>query len=240
MHTYWINIENQVARKDFMMQQFSDFKYSHTRIDAYTPNTMPPIKKPPNCTRNAQEYACLASHLKVFQEAQKDEHNVFTVMEDDIVIPFQINWLKLLKTTPADWEILQLHMHHRFVIPRLYKNRYRRGKLWFPWNRKHCSTGVYIIKKTTSTKILNLFVKYNFLDFSKLKYPVVADLVLYRSAKTYSLTYPLFFSNVDFNSTIHQEHMGWRKEGVANILAIQKNRDEPSFIHPFIPRKAIL
>ena len=59
-------MEQSVARRAFMEQQFDRLGYRHTRIKAYTPETSPIIRKPARCQRSSKDYACIASHLKTF------------------------------------------------------------------------------------------------------------------------------------------------------------------------------
>ena len=224
-------MDQSVARREFMEQQFENLGYPHTRIVAYTPETSPSIKKPPRCKRSPKDYACIASHLKLFQTALKSPPEVFMVMEDDTVIPFQIDWPELLKTSPKNWDILQLFVINKNVVKRLYKNQYKKGKIWHPWHVNHFSAGIYLIRKSAAQHILNLFWKNDELNFSKLKYPVVIDEVLYRSVNTHSLTYPAFFSNIVLGSTVHPEHVIRHSQCVSRIIAIHKNRDEPHFVH---------
>ncbi len=234
MHTYWINMDQSVARREFMEQQFEHLDYQHTRIRAYTPETSPVIRKPVKCKRSAKDYACIASHFKTFQTALQDDQEIFMVMEDDTVIPFQVDWLQLIKTSPQNWDILQLFVINKRVVSRLYNNRYRRGKLWHPWSVKHFSAGIYLIKKVAAQHLINLFWHDGTLDFSQLTYPAVIDEVLYRPVKTYSLTYPAFFSNIDLGSTVHPDHVERHAQCVSKILSIQQNGDMPSFIHPIM------
>lgn len=227
-------MDKSVERREFMAQQFEHLSYPNTRIVAYTPKTSPPIRKPLRCKRSSKDYACIASHLKAFQTAMADSSEFFMVMEDDTVIPFQVDWPALLKTVPKDWGILQLFVINKHVVTRLYRNRYRKGDLWHPWHVKHFSAGIYLIKKSAAQYLLNLFWQNDILDFSWLKYPVVIDELLYRSVTTHSLTYPTFFSKIALGSTVHPDHVKRHAECVSRIISIQKNRDEPYFLQPLL------
>lgn len=240
-------MDESVARRTFMEQQFERLGYPHTRIVAYTPATSPLIKKPPKCKRSPKDYACIASHLKAFRTALKDcsvnnssESDFFMIMEDDTVIPFQVDWSALLKTAPRKWEILQLFVINKNVVTRLYKNRYKKGKMWHPWSVKHFSAGIYLIKKSAAQSLLNSFwhsdiLDNDILDFSQLRYPVVIDELLYRSVNTHSLTYPTFFSNIALGSTVHPDHVKRHAKCVSSILEIHKYKDEPYFLHQLSP-----
>ena len=65
--------------------------------------------------------------------------------------------------------------------------------------------GLYLIKKSSALKLINLIKKknnkYDLTHISK----VISDLYIYKNLNTYTI--PLFTTNTDFESTIHKNHV---------------------------------
>lgn len=210
---YWINLDECKDRKQFMEEQFKKNNHTHTRIPAIRPSQYPFTTKKP---LSLPEYGCLLSHLKACKEVLNNSESYSVIVEDDMIIP-SFNFDKLVNTAPKDWEILQL-----FVInkPRLAEliEKYKQGILWDPWYECNFSTGIYIINKKGANKLLNTVT-----DLSKFDYKPFADAVLYRNAKTYTYTYPHFYSNLQYESVIHTGHFKRHSQAVQYIQHIQSS-----------------
>ena len=224
-------MEKCKTRKNFMNTQFRIKKLQHTRIQAHIPETLPKII-PSNLYPNLkkEEYACLCSHLKAMNTGTNQKEEYMIVMEDDTVIPFNIDYDKLIGTAPKDWQILQLFVSDLQVVNKLYK-KYLEGTMWDKWKPGNFCTGIYIIKKQAAHKINSSIKQNNQIDLSKFKFSPLADNLLYRLVPTYSCTYPLFHSNISLNSEIHETHLHRHKLANDRIKQIQNKKEgRPNFI----------
>mgnify|MGYP003344336097 FL=1 len=193
MKHLWINIDKNLKRKNFMEKQFNNSKIDNIRISAITPEMFDDVlehKRPlsckhPGCTSCEYEFACLSSHIKAMRECLKYEDEYFVIMEDDIYIPFKIDYDELLKNINKDIDIIQmmvlydntvknLDIHHNITLTNFIK-----------WQYLLPSTGMYIISKKGAKKLVDMFFnKNNKYDFSSSQYQIVADVLLYSSVNS--------------------------------------------------------
>ena len=132
MKHYWINIDKCTERKDFMEKQFVDQGIENCRVSAFTPSDFPeylnhegPITcKYPGCTTCNYEFACLMSHIKAIQAGLESGDDYFIILEDDIYLPFVIDYESIIKDMPRDTEILQMLILYGATVKSLY-NVYR-------------------------------------------------------------------------------------------------------------------
>lgn len=106
MKHIWINIDENLKRQSFMYKQFNDNNLENIRISAITPsmfdnvlhkNHIRPLTcKYPGCVTCDYEFACLCSHIKAMQECLKYNDEYFVILEDDITIPFIIDYDNLI------------------------------------------------------------------------------------------------------------------------------------------------
>lgn len=185
---YWINLDRAKDRKKHMEELFRTYKMPNKRVSAVDFLQRPELK--------FAARACLLSHIKAirrFHDGASDGDYAL-ICEDDLSVeyPSETSVRELVRRAPKDWEVLQLG-----VITPLFR-RFRRGKdRFYPWHRLHGSAVCYAINKRGATKILKRFA-----DKEKdiLSYPsetlfhltYAADHFLYRSAKTYTYSEPLF------------------------------------------------
>ena len=116
MKHYWININTSVNRKDFMEKQFNNLNIDNIIVSAIIPDDFDNLlvqKRPltckyPGCNTCEYEFACLCSHIKAMQEGLKSNDDYFIIMEDDIYMPFIIDYESLIKDAPNDADIIQL------------------------------------------------------------------------------------------------------------------------------------
>ena len=128
---------------------------------------------------------------------------MFMVMEDDMMLPYAIDFRRLLEHAPANWEILQLYVVNADRLHAMYTRSYLRGRLWERWTTKNHSTAAYICSRDAAQKLLARFKPQGILDLRAHKGALVADELLYRSAATYTLTFPLHIENDAFDSTLN-------------------------------------
>lgn len=206
-HIYWLNLDNDVERREYMETQFRYWEIeNHTRISGYDArgdNDVSSYLKgriPDNVNQN--ELGCCMSHLKAikhFYEETDDEYCM--IVEDDVNLDiaryWNFTWTEFFSLLPYDWDCVQLttictgdihvKLHLKFI--------------------NDFSAAVYLINRHHAAKIIKHHVrgdKYK-LD-NGVKPRAVSEDVILESGKTYTI--PIFLYNLRFESTIHQEHIG--------------------------------
>lgn len=227
MKHYWINMEKSTLRKNFMETQFSRLDIDSKRINAVTPQDFdsqlahkrPLTCKHPGCTSCEYEFACISSHIKVMKYAlETSDDNHFVIMEDDIKVPYIIDYENMIKDAPNDFDILQLLILYGPTVKYLYKNLYLDKNVKFiKWQYLLPSTGMYIISRSGAQKLVNKFYKNNKYDFNDCEYQIVADVALYQTVNTYATTFPTSYPNINMGSEIHPEHLAAHKITIDDI-----------------------
>lgn len=248
---YWINIESSIKRKEFMENQFIKLSYDNKRIDAITPNNFIDIleDKPPyfcgndcclvnDCNDCKFEYACICSHLKAIQEGFNNGDEYFIVCEDDILIPFHIDFENLIKNLPIDFDIFQMMVLNDNANDYLYNHLINTNEICVKFNHMNCfySTGMYLITRNGASKILNKMInkyslKYDLRNINTIKQ---ADYLLYLSVNTYTSTFPLCIPNISLLSEIHPQHFYIHKQAILKILEIMNNNNKYPYISKII------
>ena len=201
MH-YWINPEGETARAAWMRAQFERTGLRNARVRACTPSTLPPLELPPRHSASPLQLACLCSHFAALERGLAEGDELFMVMEDDILLPFEVDFERLLEQAPADWEILQLYVVNAERLQAMFTRSYRRGRLWERWKPLNHSTGAYVCSRDAAQRLLSKFKPGGVLDLRGYRGRLLADDLLYRAAPTYSATYPLYIENDAFESTL--------------------------------------
>jgi GR25 family glycosyltransferase involved in LPS biosynthesis len=200
---YWINPDAATGRAEWMRAQLDAARTSHRRVRACTPGDLPAMALPPRHDLTPLQLACLASHLKALEEALADGAEMFVIVEDDMTLPFDIDFGRLVATAPLDWEILQLYVVNAERLHAMYAKSYRRARLWRRWHPKHHSTGAYLCSREGAEKLLARVKRGGTIDLSRYRGLLVADDLIYRCVRTYTATYPLYVENADFGSTLN-------------------------------------
>jgi GR25 family glycosyltransferase involved in LPS biosynthesis len=230
MKHFWINIDRNAERQQFMSEQFAKMGIENYRISAYTPadfddilvQSRPLTCKYPGCVTCEFEFACICSHLKAIEEGVKTGDPYFAIVEDDIYLPFKIDYDALVYDMPPDAEILQLLILYGNSVKMLYNFHQHTGQRYIKWQYLLPSTGLYIISREGGQRLLNLFKdpltqKY---DFSESPYQIVADVLLYMTAVTYAATHPYAFPNIDMGSEIHSDHLIAQGKAIRDIKEV--------------------
>ena len=242
MKHYWINIDRSQDRRAFMEEQFKNNSLDNVRVSAITPHDFDEVledKRPltckhPGCVRCEYEYACISSHIKAMIEGLKDESNDwFVVMEDDIVIPFDIDYNKmigeLLKEAPTA-QLVQLLILYGPTVKALYNLSITQNMPFIKWQYLLPSTGMYIISREGAEILVGKYFKNNKYDFTTCEYQVVADVALYSSINSYATTFPFAYPNIDLVSEIHPEHYEAHKEtylDIREVIDVARQRSIP-------------
>lgn len=245
MKHFWINIDKSVIRREYMHSQFEKNNIENVRVSAYTPDDFEEVlnhKRPLSCGHCGcnsceYEYACLCSHIKAMQEGIKSGDEYFIIMEDDIFLPFIIDYNQLVNDIPTDTEILQMMVLYGPTVENLYKYYLSTKNKYFKWKYLLPSTGMYMISRKGAMRMVSLFFdeesqKY---DFSSSPFQKVADVILYETALTYVTTVPYAYPNVDIISEIHPDHAIAHRCAATSMSEIVATHDTHPF--PFILKR---
>lgn len=250
MLALWINVDECIRRKAFMLKQFENIKFitKNKRISAITPEDIDeyvddrdlPYKCDPsnnhfkNCKNCKIEYCTLISHMLAIEEGYKSNEDWFIIFEDDTVIAHEINIEQLLKTIPDDAEVLQLHCCMGPTVEKLY-DVYKQGAKWIQWKMILPSASGYIVSRKAAEKMLKLYkTNKNTWCFKDSKSCRLADVMTYETCKTYIHTYPVFYSNIVYGSLIHPDHLP-SHEYANNIIKNIINNDSTGS-HTFLTK----
>jgi hypothetical protein len=227
---YWINLDKSTTRKSFMENQFKEKNIENVRVPAITPhdfddileNKRPLTCKHPGCTNCEYEFACISSHIKAIKEGlnnSKNEH--FVVMEDDMLLPYKIDYTELIKDAPPDFEILQLCISYGNTVDTLYKELFINNSYSFiKWRYLLPCAGMYIISRKGAEKLVNKFYINGKYDFSSCEYQIVADVALYSTVNTYATTFPCSYPNIEMGSEIHPDHLDAHNSAIIVIKKV--------------------
>ena len=212
--------------------QFKNNKLNNKRISAITPKDFDSVledKRPltckhPGCVSCEYEFACISSHIKALIEGLNNENNEwFVVMEDDIIIPFDINYNKLISELPKDAELVQLLILYGPTVKTLYNVLIKQNIKFIKWQYLLPSTGMYIISRIGAEKLVSKYFRNNKYDFTSCEYQVVADVALYSSINSYATTFPFAYPNMNLVSEIHPDHYEAHKStslDIKNVIDI--------------------
>ena len=204
-HIYWLNLDADVERREYMESQFRYWEIkNHTRIVGYdgreddvSPHLKGPI--PHNVTQN--ELGCCMTHLKAIKEFYNNSDDEYCIIaEDDVNLDiaryWNFTWQEFFAQVPYDWDCIQMttittgdihvRLHLKFI--------------------NDFSAAFYLISRHHAAKVLKNHMRGDKwkLDNGVRPRAVSEDTVL-ETGKTYTI--PLFLYNLDFASSIHQEHI---------------------------------
>ena len=239
MKHIWINIDKSKHRYDFMKKQFTLNNIDNIRISAVTPDNVEDYIvhkkqltcKYPGCNTCDLEFACLVSHLLALQECLKYDDEYFVIMEDDILMPFEIDYNGIINSLNTDFDIIQLIILYHDTVDKL-KDIYLTQKVMFiKWRYLLPSAGMYIITKKGIKKLLDMYLnKDGKFDFSNYKGQIVADVILYDSVNSFSTTLPYCYPNIKMGSEIHMDHLTAHEKSVKSIKKTIEEVKEYPFV----------
>lgn len=239
MKHFWINVDKSTERNDFMINQFQKQNIENYRISAITPSHFheiltqqrPLTCKYPGCTTCEYEFACLCSHIKAMQEGLKQNDEYFVIMEDDIYMPFVIDYEQLLKDIPIDTEILQMMVLHGNTAISLYEHYRSTGNKFIKWKYLLPSTGFYIISRIGAQKLVDKFFnkETHKFDFASSPFQIVADVLLYETAITYTTTLPYVLPYSKLGSEIHPDHIPVHEKSIESIKSVILQHNNKNF-----------
>ena len=208
---YWLNLDADENRRFYMEEQFKYWEIkNHTRIagyDAREDDVSEYLKGRIPDNVNQPELGCCMSHLKAikhFYEETDDEYCM--ILEDDVdfstVKCWNFSWHEFVGLLPYDWDCIQMttittgdihiKLHLKFI--------------------NDFSAAAYLISRHHAAKIMKHHIRGNKYKLDNGVRPrAVSEDVVLESGKTFSI--PLFLYNLDFGSTIHQDHIGVFHQG---------------------------
>lgn len=215
-HIYWLNLDADEQRRIYMEAQFKYWEITnHTRISGFDGRTDDCAyhlkgRVPDNITPG--ELGCCLSHLKAikhFYEETDDEYCM--IVEDDVSFDiaryWNFTWKEFFGLAPYDWDCLQLttictgdihvKLHLKFI--------------------NDFSAAVYLISRHHAAKIIKNHIRGDKFKLDNgVKPRAVSEDVILETGKTYTI--PVFLYNLNFGSTIHQEHVGVFHKGPHDAL----------------------
>jgi GR25 family glycosyltransferase involved in LPS biosynthesis len=228
---YYINMDKNPDRKEFMEHQLAPFTDRYKRIRGFNGYKIKNKMKDTvdDVTFNNyfsdlsnSEIGCVMSHLIAIKTAFDNGDEIALIVEDDTVVNL-INLLdfkfdQLYKEAPSDWEIVSLfHMStSEYDINYLRKNHFNSTKEYeyLLHDNMHYlySTVGYLINRKGMKKIVDYVYdkatnSYNLGRNLMLTPNGRADFFIYNIARTYYLQPDLFYpQNLEIQSNIHTEH----------------------------------
>ena len=215
-HIYWLNLDADEPRRIYMEAQFKYWEIeNHTRISGFDGREDDCAyhlkgRVPDNITSG--ELGCCLSHLKAikhFYEETDDEYCM--IVEDDVSFDiakyWNFTWKEFFGLVPYDWDCLQLttictgdihvKLHLKFI--------------------NDFSAAVYLISRHHAAKIIKNHVRGDKFKLDNgVKPRAVSEDVILETGRTYTI--PIFLYNLNFGSTIHQEHIGVFHKGPHDAL----------------------
>ena len=238
-HIYWINLDTDVERREYMESQFRYWEIeNHTRIAGYDGSdeaeedvsTLLKGTYPPSMRQT--ELGCCMSHLKAIKEFYNNTDDEYCIIaEDDVNLDiahyWNFTWKEFFAEVPYDWDCIQMttittgdihvRLHLKFI--------------------NDFSAAFYLISRHHAAKIMRHHVRGNKYKLDNgVKPRAVSEDTILESGKTYSI--PIFLYNMEFQSSIHQEHLTifhkgphdallnyWQQQGASINIKEQMNYD---------------
>lgn len=212
---YYINLDWDIKRKEFMEKQFNDLNINFVRVSGFNgkkindklkdtvdgiifKNEYPKLRK--------TEIGCTLSHILAIKKAYENREEIILISEDDTVFgtyTLTKSLKELVENCPEDWDILQLCTYDS--TEKIYNQK---SFSYIPRNeRDHFrSTAVYAINRKGMKKVLDLTLLNNEITIKKIKtdYPKKgsADIYIYDIVNSYILSPPIFLTNDIDNQAI--------------------------------------
>ena len=204
----WINLDKDIERKKYIEDLFNKYNLKNKRIVGFNGNYYNNFCILNKKNINIGEIGCFCSHLKAleyFITSVKD--NYCLIAEDDISFEYLKYWKKNFWdyiNEVKEFDIIQLSQIYSFNKIRKYKIKYEDIKV-INHERNFYGCGCYLITKKGAKKIIDSIPKIdNKYDLRNIK-QIIIDSYIYENLNSYTI--PLFTTNTDFISNIHQDHI---------------------------------
>jgi len=227
MPVYFINMDKNPDRREFMENQLSKFCEKFSRIKGFngykiknkmedTVDGISFVNHYKNLSNS--EIGCLMSHIIAIKTSYENGDDISIILEDDTIINL-INLLEfdfedIYKDAPYDWEIINLFHMSNWQIE-LLKFSYNRTKEYKYLrhdkpNYLYSAVG-YIINRNGMKKIVDFFQRgkneYELGKNLNVAPNGLADFIIYDLTNSYYLYPDLFYpNNLLLESTLHSDH----------------------------------
>lgn len=203
---YYINLQDNIDRRESIESQFNNYNINFTRIEAFDGRDDDLSEyihgAYPGYDISSSEIGCTISHLYTLSNWLRNSTEDFIIVcEDDLDLTlceyWNFTWQDFVNNLPNDWECIQLSIvnnHTSHIIMNLHQRQ------WWDW-----STSCYMISRKFVEFLVNKYCINSKYCLSKYSEKAVADSVVYLEGKTYSIN--LFSYITDFGSNIHQLHV---------------------------------
>jgi glycosyl transferase family 25 len=171
---YYINLDRNPERKEYMNKQLSKLSTNFKRIKGYNgslikntkADTVENISFTNYYNLSKSEIGCTMSHLISIKEAYKNNDKIAMICEDDLCLEtynFMPDLSDIVEKAPSDWEMLQVYVigpgdkkikeYYRSLKNDETKYIKRDNNIYF-W-----STACYLINRKGMEKIVNACCK---------------------------------------------------------------------------------
>jgi GR25 family glycosyltransferase involved in LPS biosynthesis len=184
---FYINLERSDQRRKFMEEQLMHMQHGQPKFKRIRANNQNDAMRATNLVKtlippNYHELGCLTSHLlaiwNAVHDTKLDPENPFAIiMEDDVEIQLDVNFMELVKSAPPNFGILQVTTSNSVEVGQMWEEYIVKANesvgpltdvaltaaLWRPhgvfaglW-----STQAYIIQKSVVRGFIDRVVKLN-------------------------------------------------------------------------------
>ena len=216
---YWINLETNNNRKNYMVEELNKLNIKNFRVDAidgkhieyqeYYWNHPSGFNISTKTTEHNTlgEIGCALSHIKAIKTSFNNNDSISIIMEDDISFKLHKYWSKTLEdvvnNAPKDWDIIQLNTSN---ADELWKMSQNKPSVYLKWKKEYFSCLAYIINLKGMQKVLSKYDSKN-IDTDTF----VSDKIIYKDCNTYTLSKPLFLFEEKFKSTLQEDRVNLKK-----------------------------
>ena len=204
-HIYWLNLDADVQRREYMETQFDYWEITnHTRIAGYDgreDDVSAHLKGRIPDNLNQGELGCCMTHLKAIKEFYENTDDPYCIIaEDDVNFDtakyWNFTWAEFFGLLPYDWDVVQMttictgdihvKLHLKFI--------------------NDFSAAFYLITRHHAAKVLRHHMRGKKWKLDNgVKPRAVSEDTILETGKTYTM--PIFLYNLNFPSSIHQEHI---------------------------------
>ena len=202
---------------------------------AVTPQSLPTIVCDHPIFNTTHEIACLSSHLSLIRDLSSLNLTYALLLEDDAILHNELNISDVVRSAPADWEILALSTSQKYYYDKYKVMAQSGGPDWLAWQSDYWGSYAYIVKGSALKKLSSRFWNSsNQLVLNELYDPfgMLADKVIFRMVKTYLSRFPWASFDRGVKTTIQFKAKEWAIQNThiaaLEIEAIWAQKNNPA------------
>jgi hypothetical protein len=202
---YVINLESKKDRLEHIKKEFNKYNIKDYTIvkavDGSTEDLSLLVDNIDSVPMSKNEIACSISHLKAIKHwLDTSTSDYAIIVEDDLTLEtvnhWQWTWNQFLSKINLEYDVLQLSITN---IGRVNTSLHYRE-----W--RDSSAVCYLIKRSWAKKIISKHIVNEKFIFNGNNFSILlADGLIYHEA--ICLSFPLFTYSLEFDSSIHQDHV---------------------------------